>query len=242
MDEQNLGSFLIRDMAECDRPREKALKHGIKSLTDAELMAIIFSTGMKGKSVIQMSEEILRDNNHHLSNVARLSVKDFINRYKGMGEAKAISLLAALELGSRSAADAVSISRPRVTNAQIAVDLMRRHFSNLHYEEFWLMLLNQGGFVIKEIKMSQGGLNATVVDVRLILKQIIENLASAILIFHNHPSGALCPSLEDDNLTKRICTGATAIGVRVNDHIIITDSGFYSYHEHERMPSVNINI
>ena len=220
------GTILIKDMAESDRPREKAIKHGIKSLSDAELMAIIFSTGMKGKSVIQMSEEILFDNNHHLSVVARLSVKDLVNRYKGMGDAKAVSLLAALELGARSAADAISISRPKIVNSKTAADIMRRHFVNLPNEEFWLMLLNQGGYLLKEIKISQGGVASTVVDTKIVLKHIIENLASAAILFHNHPSGALVPSIEDDKLTQRICNGAEAIGSKINDHIIISDAGY----------------
>lgn len=231
------NSSLIRDMAEDDRPREKALRSGIKSLSDAELMAIIFGTGMKGKSVIQLSEEILRDNDRHLSVVARLSVKDFINRYKGMGTAKAISLLAALELGSRSAADAVSISRPKINSPKVAADIMRRHFANIPVEEFWIMLLNQGGYIIKEIRISQGGVSATVVDVRIILRHIVENLASSVILFHNHPSGSLKPSPQDDTLTRRICNGAAAVGARVNDHIIISDSGFYSYADSGHLPS-----
>lgn len=237
-DELNNNSFLIRDMAEDDRPREKALRHGIRSLTDAELMAIIFSTGMKGKSVIQLSEEILGDNGHHLSNVARLSAKDLTNRYKGLGSAKAVSLLAALELGARSAADALIISRPKVTNSKMAADIMRRHFAHLPVEEFWIMLLSQSGHVIKEVRISTGGVAATLVDTKVVLKHIVENLASSAIIFHNHPSGALVPSPEDDRLTKRICSGAFAVGSRVNDHIIISDAGYYSYSDSGRMPAV----
>lgn len=234
--------MLIRDMASDERPREKALRNGIKTLSDAELMAIIFSTGMKGKSVIQLSEEILRDNGHHLSEVARLSAKALANRYKGMGEAKAISLLAALELGARSAADAASISRPRITDSSTAVEIMRRHFANLPYEEFWVMLLNQGGRVIKEVRVSQGGVAATLVDPRIVLRHIIENYASAAILFHNHPSGTVNPSAEDDNLTKRLCLGAAAVGSRINDHIIITDTGYYSYNDQGRLPSSTLPL
>ena len=240
--EENSRTFLIRDMAASDRPREKALKHGIKSLTDAELMAIIFATGMKGKSVIQLSEEILRDNSHHLSVVARLSAKDLTKMYKGLGEAKAISLLAALELGARSAADAVAIKRPKITNAKLAFDIMRRHFTNLPNEEFWLMHLNQGGYIIKEERVSQGGVSATVVDTKVVLKKIVENMSSSVILFHNHPSGSLIPSAEDDKLTKRLCLGALAVGSRVNDHIIITDAGYYSYSDQGRLPSVTLPL
>lgn len=235
-------TYLIRDMAEDDRPREKAIKHGIKSLSDAELMAIIFGTGMRGKSVLQMSEEILRDNNHHLSLVARMSAKELTLRYKGMGNAKAISLLAALELGARSSADAASICRPKVTSSKTAYDLMKHHFAHLSNEEFWLMLLNQSGNVIREIKISQGGVSATVADVRILLKYMIENLASSAIVFHNHPSGNITPSNEDDRLTKQIVAGAKAVGVRLNDHIIVSDSGYYSYSDNNRLPDVNILI
>ena len=229
------GSILIRDMAKDERPREKAIRHGIKSLTDVELMAIIFGTGIQGKSVLMLCQEILADNDGHLSKVARLSVRDFMNRYKGIGEAKAISMLAALELGARASADAVTVHNPAVTSSKIAVDVMRPHFANLPYEEFWIMLLNQGGKVMKEVCVSRGGVSMTAVDVKIILKHAIENYASAMILFHNHPSGSLSPSPQDDNLTRKICEGARAIDVRVNDHIIITDGSFFSYHDNDRL-------
>lgn len=232
-------AVLIRDMAADDRPREKAIKAGVKSLTNAELMAILFGTGIPGKSVVTLSDEILRDNDHHLSKVARLTIKDFINRYKGIGQAKAISILAALELGARAAADAATISHPQITCSSTAVDVMRPHLNNLPHEEFWIMLLSQAGKVQREICVSRGGLASTAVDVKIILKHAIENYASAIILFHNHPSGTLKPSAQDDMLTRKICIGAKAIDVRVNDHIIVTDGGFYSYHDNGRMPVVN---
>ncbi len=230
------GEILIRDMAEDQRPREKALRHGIKSLSNAELMAILFGTGMRGKSVITLSEEILRDNDNHLSREARLSVKDFMNRYKGVGMAKAISILAALELGSRSAADAASITQPVINSSKIAVEVMRHHFERLPHEEFWIMLLSQAGKVIREVCVSRGGISLTAVDVKLILKSAIENYASAMILFHNHPSGALKPSPQDDALTRKICEAARLLDIRVNDHIIITDGAHYSYHDNGLMP------
>jgi len=228
-------AMLIREMAEDQRPREKAMRHGIKSLSDAELMAILFGTGMRGKSVISLSEEILQDNGNHLSKVARLSVKDFMNRYKGVGIAKAISILAALELGSRSAADAASISQPVINGAKIAVDVMRHHFERLPHEEFWVMLLSQAGKVIREVCISRGGISLTAVDVKLILKSAIENYASSMILFHNHPSGTLKPSPQDDTLTNKICGAAKLLDIRVNDHIIITDAGYFSYHDNDRL-------
>lgn len=225
------GGMLIRDMQSEDRPREKAAKYGIKYLTDAELMALIFSTGLKGKSVIQLSNEILADNDNHLSKIARLSISDFLKRYKGIGPAKAITLLAALEIGSRAAADAASLSSPVVTSSETAVSLMRRHLNNLPYEEFWVMLLSQAGKVLKEVNVSRGGVAATAVDVRIIMKHAIDNYASAMILFHNHPSGTMRPSAQDDALTKKIIDAARLFDIRVNDHIIVTDGGYYSYHD-----------
>lgn len=235
-------SYTIMDMPEDDRPREKAMKHGIKILTNAELMAIIFSTGLKGKSVIQLSEEILRDNENHLSLVARLSVNEFCNRYKGIGKAKAISLLAALELGTRSAADAITINRPKITNAKIAYDVMRHHFTGLTQEEVWILLLDNSGKIVREIKIGVGGVGAVLVETRIILKKAIEYLASSVILFHNHPSGNLTPSQSDDNITQLVVNGCAAIGIKLNDHIIATENGFYSYNDSGRLPQPTYKV
>ena len=228
---------LIKEMDAQERPREKVMRHGIKSLSDAELMALIFSTGIKGKSVIELSRDILRDNDGHLSKVAHLSVNEMLRRYKGIGPAKAITLLAALELGSRSAADAARSDNPVISSSQIAYDLMKHHFERLDHEEFWVAFLSQRGKVIREVKIGQGGLTGTVADVKLIMRSAIESLAAAMIVFHNHPSGNLKPSIQDDALTKRICEAAKFIDTRVHDHIIITDGGYYSYNDQGRLPS-----
>ncbi len=232
------GGMLIKDMMADERPREKALKYGIKSLSTVELMAIIFGTGIQGKSVINLSNEILLDNSGHLSKVARLTVKDFMNRYKGVGVAKSVALLAALELGSRASADAAVLTDPQITSPESAVDIMRPHLGRLAQEEFWVMLLNQAGRVVKEVMVSRGGLAATMVDVKVVLRHALENYATAMILFHNHPSGNLTPSAQDDNLTSRIVKAAQMLDIRVNDHIILTDGGFYSYYSNNRMPQV----
>ncbi len=226
---------LIKEMSSDERPREKAIRHGIKTLTDTELMAIIFSTGLKGKSVIELSRDILSDNDNHLSKVAHLSVPEMLRRYKGIGPAKAITLLAALELGSRSAADAAKIDNPPVTSSEIAYKLMKHHFERLDHEEFWVLLLSQSGRAIREVKIGQGGVTATVVDVKLIMRAAIEHLASAMIVFHNHPSGSLNPSRQDDELTKKIAEAARYIDARLNDHIIISDAGYFSYNDQGRL-------
>lgn len=230
-----MSTILIRDMAADERPREKMLHHGPKALSDAELMAIIFSTGMKGKSVIQLSQEILADNQGHLSRVARLSVQDFLNRYKGIGQAKAITLLAALEMGARAAADAAKVENPVIRDSLTAYELMRHRLERLDHEEMWVMLLSQAGKSLRETCVGRGGVAATYTDVKLIMKPAIEHLASAIILFHNHPSGNLRPSTQDDNLTEKIKKAAALLDIRLNDHIIITDSGYYSYNDEGRL-------
>lgn len=226
---------LIKEMSSEERPREKAMRYGIKSLTDTELMAIIFSTGLKGKSVIELSRDILSDNDNHLSKVARLSVNEMLKRYKGIGPAKAITLLAALELGSRSAADAAKIDNPAILSSEMAYKLMKHHFERLDHEEFWVLLLSQSGRVLREVKIGQGGITGTAVDVKLIMRAAIEHLASAMIVFHNHPSGTLRPSHQDDAITKKIGDAARLIDTRLNDHIIITDASYYSYNDEGRL-------
>lgn len=225
------GGSLIRDMLEQERPREKAQKPGVKSLTDVELMAIIFATGIAGKSVIELSREILHDNGGHLSRVARLSVPEFLKRYKGIGPAKATTLLAALELGSRAAADARIIDEPTVASSTVAYDIVRHRFERLNHEEFWVMYLSQAGKLIAESKIGQGGLTATSVDVRIIVREALFNNATAMILSHNHPSGNLKPSQQDITLTKSITDAARLFNIVVHDHIIVSDGGYYSFRD-----------
>lgn len=227
--------MLINDMPESERPREKAARGGIKTLTDAELMAIIFSTGVHGKSVIQLSQEILSDFNGHLSKVARLSVAELCRHYKGIGEAKAISLLAALELGARAGADAQTVSDPVIRSSGDAYAVMRPELERLAQEEFWILCLSQSGRVQRKVNISRGGVAATYVDVKVILKHAIDNLSTSLILFHNHPSGNLSPSAADDELTRRITEAARIMGIVVNDHIIVGDNGYYSYRDEGRL-------
>lgn len=226
---------LIRDLAEDDRPREKAIRYGIEALTDAELMAIIFSTGIKGKSVVQLCNEILDSKGGHLSKVTKMTVKEMCDTYKGIGKVKAITLLAALQLGARAAKDALRADDVKVVSSEIAYNMMRHHFERIQHEEFWVLLIDRAGHMIRDVKISQGGIAATTVDLKLILKSAIESLASSMILYHNHPSGTLTPSVEDDRLTQRIIEGAKMVDIRVNDHIIITSHSYYSYNDNGRM-------
>lgn len=229
--DERTASMLIRDMVADERPREKAERLGIKALSTVELMAIIFSTGVSGKSVIQLSNEILADAEGHLSKVARLSVGELLKRYKGIGRAKALSLLAALELGSRAGADARAVSDPKVTGPEDAYQLMRQYFERLDHEQFWVMMLNRANHVIGTYCVSQGGMAATVVDVKIIMRKALEKNAQVLILAHNHPSGNMMPSAQDDSLTRRIVEAAKLFEIPVLDHLIITDAGYYSYRD-----------
>ena len=226
---------MIRDLSAEERPREKAMHAGIKTLTDIELMATIFATGVTGKSAVDLAREILADNGGHLSKVARLSVGDFCARYKGVGPVKAINLLAARELGGRAAADARRAETPQLTSSQAVYEVMQPRFRGLNHEEFWVVMLDRGMRLMKETRVSQGGTAATVVDVKMIVKAVAETLASAVILCHNHPSGTLTPSAQDDRLTTKIVNALGFLDVTVADHLIFTDSGYYSYNDMGRI-------
>ncbi len=234
------GSVLINDMPDDERPREKALRHGIKSLSDAELMAIIFSTGIKGLSVVDLSRLILKSREGHLSLIARMSVAEFCNEFKGIGPAKALTLLAGLELGSRATEDAVKLTMKRkpITSPEDIRKLMGAELGNLPHEEFWVLYLNQAGKLIKKVQIGRGGITATAVDVRLILREALLATASAMILVHNHPSGNLQPSRQDIALTEKTARAAKYHDIRVNDHLIFTDTGYYSFHNEGMIPVV----
>lgn len=234
------GSVLINDMPDDERPREKALRHGIKSLSDAELMAIIFSTGIKGLSVIDLSRLILKSREGHLSQIAKMSASEFCKEFKGIGPAKALTLLAGLELGARATEDAVKLAMERkpITAPEDIRKLMGAELGNLHHEEFWVLYLSQAGKLLKKVQISRGGISATAVDVRLILREAILASASAMILVHNHPSGNLRPSQQDLALTEKTARAAKFHDIRLNDHIIFTDTGYYSFHNEGLMPTV----
>lgn len=232
------GAFsLMSDVAPEDRPREKALAYGIKSLTDAELMAIIFATGIKGKSVVQMCQEILNDNQGHISKVAGMDVREFMQRYKGIGPAKALTMLAALELGSRSAADALKVENPPINTSELAHRYMSPYLKSLDHEEFWLLLLKNNLTVIKPVRIGQGGITFTAVDIKIVMREALLAGASAMMLFHNHPSGNKNISRQDIDLTKKICEAAKVMDIRVLDHIVFCGDTYYSFNDQGTLPS-----
>lgn len=216
-------------------PREKALAFGIKSLSDAELMAIIFATGIKGKTVVQMCEDILADNEHHISKVARMNVKEFMQRYKGIGPAKALTMLAALELGNRSAADALKVEQTQIRTSEQAYRYMKPHLDGLDHEEFWVLYLKRNNSPIRALKIGQGGLSTTTVDVKIIMREALSANAASMMLFHNHPSGNIRPSEADIALTKKIGEAAKLLEMRVLDHLIIGIDSYCSFFESQLM-------
>ena len=222
-------------LADDQMPREKALAGGIRSLTDIELMAILFGTGLKGVSVLEMSQGILDDNEGHLSRIADMKPDEFSKRYKGIGPAKALTLLAGIELGLRAAHDAANMPKTQITSSKIAYDLMRPQLEDLDHEEFWVLLLNNAATVISKEFIASGGQTATVVDIRILMRRALDNKATRMIIFHNHPSGNLRPSMQDDSLTKKIKEAASLFDIKLDDHIIISPASYYSYNDMGRI-------
>lgn len=229
--------LLISQMDREARPREKALRNGIKSLTDAELMALIFSTGIKGKSVVRLCEEILGEYKGHLSKITSMDAREFMKRHKGIGPAKALTFMAALELGARAASDAVMLDDPQMTSSQAAYKYMYQRMSELDHEEFWVLLLKRNLKPMHEFRAGQGGIAETVVDVRLVMREALLAKASAMILFHNHPSGQLRPSKPDIDLTRRIVDAARYFDIRVLDHIVVGATGYMSFNDEGLMPS-----
>lgn len=233
--EKPFVSTRVLDLSNDDKPREKALTLGIRSLSDAELIAIIFGGGLPGMSVIDMARSILRDCDNRVDHLARLSMNELMSKYKGIGPAKAVSLAAAFELGRRNSEQAAASADPLIRTSADVVTLMRPLIGDIEYEEFWVLMLSRANRVNYKRCISQGGTAATVVDVKLLLKRAIDCLAESIILVHNHPSGNPLPSGEDDNLTRRIKDGAKILGIRVLDHIIIARHKSFSYADDGRL-------
>ncbi|HAN19910.1 MAG: hypothetical protein A2X13_11175 [Bacteroidetes bacterium GWC2_33_15] len=217
----------IKDWAVEDRPREKLLQKGISSLSDAELIAILIGTGTKNESAVELSKKVLKNANNNLNELGKLEIKDLMKN-KGIGEAKAITILAALELGRRRKISGI-LEKQKITCSNDIYELFQPLLGDLSHEEFWVLLLNRSNKIIEKFKISQGGVSGTVIDVRLILKNAIEKLASSIILCHNHPSGNNMPSEADDSITNKLVEGCKLLDIKVLDHIIIADTRFYSY-------------
>lgn len=218
----------ITELALEDRPREKMLLQGIRALSTAELIAILIGSGNRNETAVELSQRILNSAGNNLNQLGKYSVADLTSAFQGIGEAKAISIIAALELGRRRKEDDLP-ERPRIACSNDIYRIFYPLLVDLPYEEFWILLLNAQNRVINKIRVSQGGVSATYVDIRLILKPAIEHLASGIVLCHNHPSGNINPSGEDNRLTERLHHSAELIGIKVLDHIVVCEHAYYSY-------------
>lgn len=217
----------ITSWAEEDRPREKLLLKGKHSLSDAELIAILIGSGTVSLTAVDLAKQILQSVDNNLNDLAKLSIKD-LKRFKGIGEAKAISIISALELGRRRKESEPS-RKPRITSSQNVYDIITPHLMDLGHEEFWAILLNKANVVIKKVQVSSGGVSGTIADPKVIFKQAIESLASSIIVVHNHPSGNLQPSPADIQLTRKLVDAGKMLDLPVLDHLIFTDHNYYSF-------------
>ena len=223
----------ITQWAEEDRPREKMMMHGASALSNADLLAILIGSGNAEESAVELMRKVLNDYHNNLNELGKASIDDLC-RYKGIGSAKAISILAASELGKRRKEEAVK-ERVTILSSKDVYDCFYPLMCDLPTEEFWVLMLNQASKIIDKVKISAGGLSATAVDVRCILREALIKRASAIVLCHNHPSGNIRPSKEDDLLTRHVAQASECMDIRLVDHIILTDGAFYSYSDEGRI-------
>jgi DNA repair protein RadC len=220
-------SLKITDWAVEDRPREKMMQYGTSTLSDAELLGILISSGTKDKSAVDLGSELLALVNNNLNSLGKLTIAD-LTKIHGIGNARAVTIAAALELGRRRKLAEI----PQVVQIKCSkdvADIFQPILSDLQHEEFWVLFLNRSNRVIGRMKLSQGGISGTVTDVRLVLKKAIETLASGIIVCHNHPSGNLNPSESDSKITQKIKEAGTLLDVQLLDHLIISDKDYYSF-------------
>jgi DNA repair protein RadC len=215
--------------AEDDRPREKFLLKGKSSLSDSELLAILIGSGSRNESAVQLCQRILAASENNLSTLGKMSIAQLI-QFKGIGEAKAIAIAAALELGRRRRAEE-AVELKKISSSKAVFDIMQPIIGELPHEEFWVLYLNNSNKVIYKGQLSKGGITGTVVDIRLIFKMAFEQSATAIILTHNHPSGKLMASDADLKITKRVKEAGQTLEIQVLDHIIITENGYLSFQD-----------
>lgn len=219
--------FTIKEWNENDRPREKMLRHGAAAMSDAELLAIVIGSGCQDLSAVDVAQRLLHNCHDDLQLLGQCSVEE-LQRQKGIGSAKAVTIAAVMELGRRRARTATD-QHLTVSSSKDVSELFRPIIGDLVYEEFWIALLNRSHRIIGHYKISQGGLTSTTADVRLILKKAVDKLASGLILCHNHPSGNLHPSHEDIVLTSQLKQAAKLVDILLLDHIIVGSNGWFSF-------------
>ncbi|MGO4771037.1 DNA repair protein RadC [Flavobacterium sp. W22_SRS_FK3] len=218
--------FPIPNWSEDDRPREKLMLKGKSVLSDAELIAILIGSGSRNESAVDLSKRILASVDT-LNSLGKMSISQLID-FKGIGEAKAITIIAALELGRRRRAED-SVELTKITSSKMVFEIMQPIIGELPHEEFWVLFLNNSNKVILKSQLSKGGISGTVVDVRLVFKLALESGATGLILCHNHPSGTLVPSEADKHITKKLKVAGDSLDVKVLDHLIITETKYYSF-------------
>ena len=222
-----MKKLTIKSWALDDRPREKLMSKGPSVLSTAELLAILISSGNKNESAVDLSKRILKSVGYNIHELAKLSVKK-LTAFHGIGPAKAITIVTALELGKRRQLE-VFIQKPKIHSSQEVFSMMQPLLGPLAHEEFWVLYLNNSNEVLSKHQLSKGGITATMVDARLLFKKAIELSAVAVVICHNHPSGSLNPSREDKKITKKIKDGGLSLDIKLLDHLIITEKSYFSF-------------
>ena len=231
MEESN--SFSIKNWNEDDRPREKLLLKGRTALSDAELIAILIGSGNRNESAVSLSQRILASVSNNLSELGRLSIPELME-FKGIGEAKAISIAAAMELGRRRRTGE-ALERKKITSSNAVFEFVQPIIGELPHEEFWILYLNNSNKIIKSAQLSKGGITGTVVDVRLAFKEALQLGAVGIILAHNHPSGTLKPSQADIQLTRKLKTAGESLDIKVLDHLIVTEKAYFSFADENMM-------
>lgn len=221
------ASFSIKNWSEDDRPREKLLNKGKDALSDAELVAILIGSGSRNESAVDLCKRILASTNNNLNALGKLSIKQLME-FKGIGEAKAISIIAALELGRRRRGEE-ALQQKKIESSQSVFELMQPIIGELPHEEFWIIYLNNSNKVIHKNQLSKGGITGTLVDVRLVMKTAIEVGAIGLILTHNHPSGTLKPSEADKQITKKLKIASESLDIKVLDHLIVTEKAYFSF-------------
>ncbi len=222
-----METFSMKSWAEADRPREKLVNLGRHTLTDSELLAILIRSGSRDETAVELSRRILQETDNDLTRLSKMSVSDLAS-YKGIGQVKAITIVAALELGRRRRMAEAS-ARVKIGSSRDVADFFSPLLADLNYEEFWILLLNRANHVITRFQVSKGGVTGTVVDPKVIFNKALECTASGIILCHNHPSGNLQPSDADLSLTRKLKEGGKLLDFQILDHIIIAGEHYYSF-------------
>jgi len=217
----------IANWSEDDRPREKLVLKGRDALSNSELIAILIGSGSRNESAVDLSKRILASSGN-LNSLAKLSIQQLMN-FKGIGQAKAVAIVAALELGRRQRSEDTVHFKNKITSSKVVFEIMRPIIGELPHEEFWVLFLNNSNKVISKSQLSKGGITGTIVDVRLVFKLALENGATSLILCHNHPSGNLDPSEADKQITTKLKAGGESLDVKVLDHLIITETNYYSF-------------